>query len=232
MIIIIYNYNIYITNDSIYNTNSIALIEKKNYRVSLALETEQGTAVDVAAGGLSGQEIGTDKVIVTNMRSLTRLISDMSKYTILFLVAICTSFIFTILFAIIVRGVDGNEFLIQKYAMFPFAIDNFLNCVALVLQFHSFKKYYKLICNKCHIKCEDRYTKETNKQNDDLIQRLPSRELGFNANGTQTPPLNDFKPVTENGNTDGMDLDDIATVAGDPGDITLVAQKSTETLHV
>ena len=172
-------------------------------------------AQNAPAPGLSGQEIGTDQMVVTNMRYLTRLISDMSKYTILIIFAICSSVIMILLPVTVINLINTKEIIKQKYGISGLAIDNLINCICLILQFKSFKYYYKLICNKCHIKCEDRYTNETNKHNNNQLERLQSRELGFKINSD----------LSDNNNTDT-----IANVAGTNTDITLVAQKSIETL--
>ena len=125
-----------------------------------------------------------NKQVVTNMRFLTRLIADMSKYTILIVFAMASSFICILLLLGIVSFMDANFLLRQKYGIIAFSIDNLVNSICLALQFHFCKKIYRKICNKCHVKCEDRYTNETNKHNSNQLQRLASRELGFKV-GTQ-----------------------------------------------
>ena len=173
------------------------------------MEEDGDGAVD--QGGLSNKE--ENKEVVTNMRFLTRLISDMSKYTILISFAMASSLIFILLLFVLVSFVDANFLVRQKYGIIALSIDNLVNSMCLVLQFDFFKKVYKVICNKCHVKCEDRYTNETNKHNSSQLQRLASRELGFKVN-------------TQNDN----DAGDVGGPDIDGKQIGLVAQKSMRTL--
>ena len=182
--------------------------------MSIEILEEDGDGA-VNQGGLSNTE--ENKQVVTNMRFLTRLISDMSKYTILIAFAMVSSFIFILLLFVFVSFIDANFLVRQKYGIIALSIDNLVNSICLVLQFDFFKKVYKVICNKCHVKCEDRYTNETNKHNVNQLQRLASRELGFKVNSNAQ-------------NNDRVEEKDADGPIPDGRQIGLVAQKSMKTL--
>ena len=198
---------------------------------SVSYEDDQdiGSLGATAAGGISDLNLSNDdnttngQVTIQNMRHLTRLISDMSKYTILVLFALISSFVFIILM-IFVRIIVENNNYFSLLARLIESFDCLVNCICLVLQFEFSKKYYKILCAKCHTKCEDRYTERTNKQNDQKLQRLASGELGFQVNGT-------------NANINGVNDTNVKHSEQHETDnpiapISMIAQKSADTLHV
>ena len=195
------------------------------FRLSVEMEAEMGgnnNNVSKTIGGLSKQEMSTDKMVTTNMRYLTKLINDMSKYTILVSMAIISSFLFQLLVFLFVELINGTELVIQKYEMIPLIIDSLINCICLILQFDSYKKYYNIICIKCHLKCQNRYTNKTNMKmkNGQQLERLQSGELGFKVN------KNDNNTANDNNNND----DNIDDIVATDNEIGLVAQKSITTL--
>ena len=117
------------------------------------------------------------------MRYLTRLIKAMSKYTILILIAVVTSFgIFCIAVSIALLCFDNPDQNIVGFMISTmiFSIDAVVNAICLILQFEFSKKIYQKICFKCHRKCEDRYTTQANKHHKDAqLIRLPSGEIGI-----------------------------------------------------
>ena len=133
-----------------------------------------------------------------NMRALSQLIGDMSKYTILITTAMVTSSIMIIIAMVITASSDVSSvwfFLIQSF-------DNCVNSICLVLQFYYFKKHYSLCCNKIDIKCQHRITKQVNKRVatqttlNYQLQRLPTGQIGMinnynvDANPIQTEQPN------------------------------------------
>ena len=144
-----------------------------------SVEFEQD--VDVLSDEL---QIGKDVVI--NMHYLTRLISLMSKYTLLVGTAIASTFtvmLLLILDVIFVRG-NINPYLEESIFRVFITIDALVNIICLALQFRFAKRYYLKICLVCHGKCENRYTNQTNdnSSNSVVLQRLPSGELVFSVN--------------------------------------------------
>ena len=142
-----------------------------------------------------------DKDLFNNMRSLTRLINDMSKYTILISIAIISSF-FTAIVMTTLSFNDNTEFLWMQGGLL---LDATVNCMCLLLQFEFAKGYYKRICGPLHIKCEDRYTKRANKQHinstgDDnnivgfKLERLQTGEIGLSVT---TPDASNDTQITQ-----------------------------------
>ena len=69
---------------------------------------------------------------VQNMRNLTRLIADMSKYTIIVGIAILSSLLATILGVIIVEtAFHDSDTLAATYAFIPLGVDCLVNCACL-----------------------------------------------------------------------------------------------------
>ena len=166
------------------------------------------------------------------MRLLTRLISDMSKYTILVILLVTLSFLWTVVVCIVV--IEANDvFVGQSIARFFESCLVLTNCICLVLQFEFAKKNYQKMCSGLHKICENRYTKGINQKNkNSQLQRLPSGEFGFKTNGASSTDFelavddkenNDNNSNSNNNNTENNDING----AG----ITLIAQKSVETLH-
>ena len=97
------------------------------------------------------------------MRNLNHLISDMSKYTILIILSLSSSFIFyTIgsIVAVLIYASNNN----RSASIMVLTFDGLINCLCLIFQFDFSGKYYKKYFHQCHILCENRYTKETNKR--------------------------------------------------------------------
>lgn len=116
-----------------------------------------------------------------NLKSLVRLINDMSKYTILVGVATFSTFLFAVSCVIIAQGL-GISFAVP-FGFF-FLIDTVINTICLVLQFEYYKKHYFYLCGKIHRMCEDRYTRKTNAKNIQnnngyKLQRLKTGEIGI-----------------------------------------------------
>ena len=136
-----------------------------NKSVSIEFElqlNDDGTNGIHGGAASAAAPVAVESENVDNLRSLTRLISDMSKYTILVTISIISTTIFAILLTLFGVIIDPDN--IGLIIMF-FLIDTFVNTICLILQFEISKKYYFLICGKSHALCEDRYTQRTNKKN-------------------------------------------------------------------
>ena len=94
-----------------------------------------------------------------NMRKLSIMIRDMSKYTILVAIATLTSFIF---FLVLIIGTAIGTHLSKMIVRNLNMIDGFINVICLTLQFYFSTHYYRKYCIKLHKLCESRYTKSVN----------------------------------------------------------------------
>ena len=103
-------------------------------------------------------ELGLDDT-PDNMRNLSLMIRDMSKYTILISVAAVSSFLMCIL--VIIGSVIDTIRALIIVANFTI-IDGIINVICLTLQFYFSKKYYDICCSKLQKTCERRYTKNVN----------------------------------------------------------------------
>ena len=183
---------------------------------------------DVVVGNGHGLgDLSNENEMVTSMRQLTRLISDMSKYTILVIFAIISTFISVILVVFVSNsiGYEGRDRIFSiEYAGIIYGFDVVVNCICLTLQFKAFKSNYLCLCNICHRKCENRYTNQTNKHNSQKLLRLESGELGFKID-TQSPDIGTADTV---GNEIGAG--NKSEVTPNTQEINMIAQKSVETL--
>ena len=193
--------------------------------------------VDVASGGFdvtddivvgNGDGLGdlsNENEMVTSMRQLTRLIADMSKYTILVTFAISSTFISVVVVTITSSniGYEGRDKIYSlEYNGIIYGFDLVVNCICLTLQFKAFKSNYLWLCNFCHGKCQDRYTNQTNKHNSQQLQRLPSGELIFKI---------DDEIQTAAAGIDSSEMErNESEVIANTQEINLVAQRSVETL--
>ena len=136
-----------------------------------------------------------------NLKSLVRLISDMSKYTILVSIAICSTFLLAAELPIMISGFNEDRF---PYVAILFMIDSVINTICLVLQFVFYKKEYYCFCGKIHSLCEDRYTKKTNQENKDKnngykLKRLESGEIGIVREDVLANKQPDLTSIKQNG---------------------------------
>ena len=166
------------------------------------------------------------KETIHSVRDLTRFMSDMSKYTILILVSLTSTFVTIIISLIVTFGFGAND----SWMHCIVTTDALFNVVLLVLQFRFARKRYKCLCSKLHRKCEDRYTNETNEniksQNiKSTLVRLPTGEIGFDIND---------QSVDDNvvANTGGVSDDDNNDNTTENRPFILVSQKSIQHLHV
>ena len=197
-----------------------------------SVETVVDDENDKYSGGLS--DLTNDKDEIMSMRHLTRLVSDMSKYTILITIAIISTFISFLTVSLIFFAFDDNtrnNIFSFGIAKIIFSIDSLINCICLSFQFRSFKKDYLKFCNKFHRQCEDRYTNETNKHNDTKLQRLASGELGFKIDHD-----NNHDGITDMAGSDNV-FDHDKNINGDRDttndavtEINMLGQKSASTL--
>ena len=156
---------------------------------------------------------------------------DMSKYTILVVTSLTTTFLLVVTIVTIVFvsiGMAGSVPWINLRLVTSF--DNVINSLCLLLQFDFASNIYKRVCIKCHGYCEDRYTKRTNAQNNHQLERLPTGDLGFKVNqGSNSVDVNN-----DNDNNSGLNpMNAMNLNGGSDGtkSISLVAQKSAETLR-
>ena len=141
-----------------------------------------------------------DKHTLSNMRYLTRLMSDMTKYTILVVCAILSTFVIALYLIVTFEIVDIRMNNTSQIAVMNVlcCIDNCINCLCLYLQYKFSIKYYKKICHGCHRRCEDRYTRTVNSlasQDGDAqitpqLSRLNSGQIGFDETQTRNITLN------------------------------------------
>ena len=103
-----------------------------------------------------------EKEEVENIRKLSLMIRDLSKYTILMGVAMLSSFIVTIF--VVLTGVYSDNINIITLSTNFVIMDSVTNIICLYLQFHFNRRYYKKLCNKLNQICESRYTHEINAQ--------------------------------------------------------------------
>ena len=183
---------------------------------------------DVVVGNGHGLgDLSNENEMVTSMRQLTRLISDMSKYTILVIFAIISTFISVVLVASVTNsiGYEGRDRIFAlEYAGTIYGFDIIVNCICLSLQFKAFKSNYLCLCNICHRKCENRYTNQTNKHNSQKLLRLASGELGFKID-TQSADIG-----TPNTVDNEIGAGNKSEVIPNTQEINMIAQKSVETL--
>ena len=219
-------------------------LNKLNMSRSVSLDTslEQPAAVKVDFDTIDNDNNGNTKngsVSNENMqslRSLVRLIGDMSKYTILVTFATISTFLFAVSI-VLVNSLVGASFP-PPFGLL-FSIDSAVNTACLVLQFEFYKKRYRFICSKPHTLCEDRYTRETNEENKNnnngyQLKRLQSGEIGIvkeDALADQPPDMSNVpkQASLSMGNDDNVDSGaevDVATFAAN--EATLVAQKSVD----
>ena len=186
---------------------------------------------------------GIDDKDVDNLRSLTRLISDMSKYTILVAFASVSTFIFAILLIMVVVVIGVQ---IEAAFMVLFMIDSVVNTTCLVFQFEFYKKSYFKFCGKCHKLCETRYTEKANNKNKQAaykLKRLESGEIGIvEADVLATEP--DMTTIGKSSNNASLSIaatagagsdkqgkdDEMKNTVMGSNDVMLVAQKSAD-LH-
>ena len=112
---------------------------------------------------------GLDK----NMVVLNNIIADMIKYTILIGVAMSSTSTAAI-FVPIVRSL--NQYISFSYLNIVVCIDILINEICLLLQFKMSRKYYKLLCKECIVKCQQRQTRQIN-NNIKNMERVTSVEL-------------------------------------------------------
>ena len=150
---------------------------------------------------------------VKNMRQLARLISDMSKYTVLVAISIISSLTVLVLSVlwILIDPLKTNRILRIKYNILIICIDSLINSICLILQFIFAKQMYKICCNKCHIMCENRYTKQTNQHTAGIdgakkLTRLPSGALGFQVNEKKQNENDDNNNDNDNDNDNDDDI--------------------------
>ena len=181
----------------------------------------------VVGSGHGLGDLSNETEMVTSMRQLTRLISDMSKYTILVILAIISTFISVVLVASVSNsiGYEGRDRIFSlEYAGVIYGCDVVVNCICLTLQFKAFKSNYLCLCNICHRKCENRYTNQTNKHNSQKLLRLASGELGFKID-TQSPDIGTPDTVHNE-----IGAGNKSEVIPNTQEINMIAQKSVETL--
>ena len=174
---------------------------------------------DIAVSNGDGlSHLSNENEMVTSMRQLTRLIADMSKYTILVTFAISSTFISVVVVTISTFniGYQGRDKIYSlEYNGIIYGLDLVVNCICLILQFKAFKSNYLCFCNFCHGKCQDRYTNQTNKHNSQQLQRLPTGELIFK--------------IDHETHTGAADIDSSEVIASTQ-EINFIAQRSVETL--
>lgn len=127
------------------------------------------------------------------MRSLTRLISDMSRYTIVVSFAICSSTLSFVTFATWII-VQARNVPLQWFMMI-LLLDGTINSVCLLFQFEFGKKHYKTICGKLHVKCEDRYVDRTNNKLQQVEYQLERIDNGDIAVSVSPSPAATPEPV-------------------------------------
>ena len=184
---------------------------------------------------------GVDNKDVDNLRSLTRLISDMSKYTILVAVASVSTFLFSVvlMICVLIIGIEA-----EAAFMVLFMIDSAVNTTCLVFQFEFYKKRYFVFCGICHKLCETRYTEKANNKNKKAaykLKRLESGEIGIvQADVLATEP--DMATIGQSNNNASLSIPATAGAGNDAqgnndqmkdavigsNDVTLVAQKSAD----
>ena len=175
-------------------------------------------------GGLSNlgsQDVASDRL--SNMRNLNHLISDMSKYTILIITSLISTFVFLAI-SVCIYFTEYNKDENSSVTIMIISFDGLINCICLLFQFDFSKKYYKKICSKCHLICENRYTKETNKRvakkgSKKRIERLTSGQIGLRMDGNDDHDIETDVTTGNNGN----DETQVAPIA-------MVVQTSVETL--
>ena len=167
---------------------------------------------------------------VSNMKHLTRLIKAMSKFSILVVVSVITTFV-NYFICCIVWFVIFDEYSIigMIIAAMLSCIDILINTICLILQFDFSKKYYKKICIKCHKKCENRYTQKTNKINKDTkLIRLQSGEFGIKkSNSIQ---IEDIEQKNNQINNEKFEPQMTQPVMSGTKSISVVGKQSFQTL--
>ena len=168
---------------------------------------------------------------IKDMKSMSKLIGDMSKYTILVGIAIISTFILAIGTSIVLQLKNGGDI----WFIPVFLLDNCINCCCLVLQFEVCKSDYIFCCQNNHKLCEDRYTKRVNQNaNTDVkLKRLQSGEIGieFAGGGSGAPGSLSVSgvPTSAHGVSDGGVASDAQPIGqGVESTISFVAQKSAE----
>ena len=147
-----------------------------------------------------------EKEAVSHMRTLTLIISDMSKYSILITIAILSTFIVYFIGFILSNTISyyRNNRIIGIMTQ---SIDNIINCICLILQYKFARNKYKFLCNRCHLKCENRYTNDTNQKlasdanNENELVRLTSGQLGLQS-------VNNYNVNNNNNNNNNKNNND------------------------
>ena len=125
---------------------------------------------------------------VADMRSITKLITDISKYTILISISFGLTFIFAVIMGVVAQTNVTKD--VSTWTGALLVIDNFINVFCSTMQFEVNKKEYnyKQFCSQSHSKCEDRYTRRVNKSVDSKrdgnggqvkLVRLETGEIGI-----------------------------------------------------
>ena len=115
------------------------------------------------------------------MFNLNRLVSDMTRFSILICVAMCSTMFQTVI--LVLYGFSG---LLDIYIFFFTLTDLLINNICLILQFKMARKYYKKFCFCFINKCQSRQVNKINKSLDEMnllskmsLKRLPTGEIGF-----------------------------------------------------
>ena len=128
--------------------------------VNKAPELGDGNVVQsIGIDGMEEVKVDGKNESTDNIRKLSLMIRDMSKYTILVSIATCSSLLLMLFFLLV--GANAFDYAAQM-AVILTIIDGIVNNSCLYLQFYFSRKAYRRFCISLTKYCESRYTKDIN----------------------------------------------------------------------